>query len=134
MDQNKQRCCYGHYVILNQQTKLNKSTSVCHQYQIAFKELSKLINCYWVALRLAKVSWLEIQYSWLLVSSKVLQHKAIQHFWFHFYYSPWCFEYKKISTQYFLTSTSLTTPKIVNIWWPLWSGIITEKFFKCLFQ
>ena len=44
----------------NWQTLLNNTycqpTSVNHQYQIAFKDLPKVVICYCIALRLVKVS------------------------------------------------------------------------------
>ena len=63
MDQNTLLCCYGQYVTTNHQTQVNKticqSTSLYHKYQIALKILSKLIICYWIALRRVRVSRLE---------------------------------------------------------------------------
>ena len=39
-----------------------------YQYQIVFKDLSKLSICSWTVSKLAELSWLEMSDSWLLVS------------------------------------------------------------------
>ena len=63
MDQNTFQQSYGHYVTANLQIQLNKtycqSTSAYHQYQIVFKDFSKLIVSCWIAFSLAKLSRLE---------------------------------------------------------------------------
>ena len=46
------------------------------QYQIMFKDLSKVLIFYWVVLSLVKISWLAIQGSWRLISSKILHQPA----------------------------------------------------------
>ena len=51
MTQNTLHCCYGHYVCNYESASL----ILYHQYQIAFKDLSKLIICYWIALSLVSV-------------------------------------------------------------------------------
>ena len=51
MTQNTLHRCYGHYVCNYESASL----ILYHQYQIAFKDLSKLIICYWIALSLVKV-------------------------------------------------------------------------------
>ena len=61
MDQNLVHCGYGNYY--NQQTYIYKTclhdfaSLSCH---IVFKDLSKLIICYWISLKLARASQLEI--------------------------------------------------------------------------
>ena len=41
-----------------------------------FKDLSKVLIFYWVVLSLVKISWLAIQGSWRLISSKILHQPA----------------------------------------------------------